>query len=39
MNEFKNKEIILIGLEQDMILELLKSKYKILGYFGNKKKK
>ncbi len=38
MNEFKNKEIILIGLEQDMILELLKSKHKILGYFGNKKK-
>jgi len=32
------KKVILIGTEEDIIFELDNSDYKILGYFGNKKK-
>ena len=33
-----NKDVILIGAEEDIILELNNSNYKIHGFFGNKKK-
>ena len=33
------KNVVLIGTEQDMILELKRSKYKVLGYFGTKQKR
>ena len=32
------KKVILIGTEEDIIFELDNADYKILGYFGNKKK-
>ena len=35
----KKIKIALIGLEQDMILELKRNNHKILGYFSNKKQK
>ena len=31
-------DVILIGAEQDITLELERSGYKVLGYFGKKKK-
>ena len=33
-----SNDIILIGAEEDIILELNNSEHKILGFFGNKKK-